>query len=170
MLDLMPSKEELNKLFIYQASDGTLLWRERHNRNAAGSRAGRSKPHPTGYYKVRLKLGDKIKEVFVHRIVYTMHYGKAPALDHINNIKTDNRIENLRPATQTQNMCNVRTTVKNTSGVKGVSWNKSHKKWVALVGLNGKRISAGEFTTVEEAAVAVRELREKLHGGYTRHA
>jgi len=45
MLDLLPDKEELNKLFIYQPSDGTVLWRKGHNGCTAGARAGREKLH-----------------------------------------------------------------------------------------------------------------------------
>jgi len=170
MLDLLPPKEELCEIFDYKGDEGILLWRVGHNGCVPGARAGRAVPGKNGYYTVRLTVKGVPRRFYVHRVVYAMHHGEVRTrLDHSNGVKTDNRIENLRPATHSQNMHNARIAKTNTSGVKGVCYDKSRRKWVANVWLHNKQIHIGRFDTIEGATVACRNAREKLHGGYARH-
>ena len=95
-------------------------------------------------------------------------YGNEPVpyIDHINGDKLDNRIENLRAATHSQNCMNRCQRSDNKSGVKGVRLKKG--KWYGSIVLNGKTHSAGYFTEKEDAAAAVDKLRKELHGEFAR--
>jgi hypothetical protein len=87
-------------------------------------------------------------------------------LDHKNRNGRDNRISNLRLATQAQNCWNRKTPSNNKSGVKGVSWRGSDKRWRVEIAKNGKKIHLGMFKTFGEA-VAVREAAEAaLYGEF----
>ena len=99
-----------------------------------------------------------------------MHKGYLPKIiDHINGDKLDNRIENLRSATVGQNQHNRKTNTNNTSGYKGVCWDKAMKKWRARIKLEDKSIHLGYFTNAEEADKVVRAAREELHGSFANH-
>ena len=75
-----------------------------------------------------------------------------PTVDHINRVKTDDRLENLRWATHEEQQCNKRELSKNnTSGVKGVSWSKTSKKWCAEMSVSNKRMKLGRFDDIEDA-------------------
>lgn len=90
-------------------------------------------------------------------------------VDHKSTNKLDNRKENLRLATQSQNMCNTRKRSDNTSGVKGVCWDASKGRWKAQIKLKGKTYNLGCFDSVPAAEVVVRAARESLHGAFSRH-
>ena len=134
----------------------------RSSHAVAGKRSG---SFWNGYMSVSVK-GIKYLE---HRIVYYMVHGECPEyIDHIDGNKLNNRIENLRPATSSQNKCNIGIRADNTSGIKGVSWSKVKGKWTARVALNGK-IKCGYFDDKEEAAKFIKTLREQYHGEYANH-
>lgn len=87
-------------------------------------------------------------------------------IDHFNRNKLDNRKSNLRPITHKQNMLNRSIAVNNTSGVTGVSFNKSHNKWYANISENGNRHSLGYFDNFDDAVAARKAAEEKYFGGY----
>jgi len=154
----------LNHLFEYDKETGNLIWKIQQRGIRKGSIAGSVKSH--GY----LCVGINYKSYRAHRLIFLMHKGYLPkTIDHINGDKLDNRIENLRAATVGQNQHNRKTNANNTSGYKGVSWNKARKKWITGIKLEGKRIHLGYFDNVEEAAEAVRKAREELHGDFANH-
>jgi len=91
-----------------------------------------------------------------HRLAWFMSFGEWPKeIDHINGVKDDNRIANLRNVTRGQNMANAPRQVNNTSGHKGVSFDKTNRKWIAYVTVAGKQKNLGRFDSINDA-VAVR--------------
>ena len=90
-------------------------------------------------------------------------------IDHINNIRDDNRWCNLRLAIRDSNQQNALIRRDNTSGVKGVCWHKRMCMWQARVMLNTKRISVGYFDSVEAANKAIQEIRLNLHKEFCNH-
>ena len=158
----------LNHLFEYDKETGNLIWKikpsSRGHSVKAGDIAGTLKSH--GY----LCVGINYNSYRAHRLIFLMHKGYLPkTVDHINGDKLDNRIENLRAATIGQNQHNRKTNANNTSGYKGVCWNKAQKKWTARITLERKNIHLGYFANVEEAAEVVRKAREELHGSFANH-
>lgn len=90
--------------------------------------------------------------IYMHRLI--METPKGYVTDHINRNTLDNRRVNLRIITNSQNLMNREKSKKNTSGYKGVTWNKERNKWKAQIGFNNKNIFIGRFSTREEAAQA----------------
>lgn len=89
-----------------------------------------------------------------HRLVYLYHHGWLPQyIDHINNNRADNRIENLRPATKQQNQGNASINKNNVSGYKGVCWHAQQDLWRAYIAINRKQKHLGVFKCKEDAAM-----------------
>lgn len=178
----LPSTEYLVSCFDYRP-DGTLVWKHRpieHFPNETRQRAwnaqfeGRLAGHqrtPDDYTKITL---DR-KAYQLHRLIWKMHKAEDPSefIDHINNNKADNRIENLREATRFQNARNHGLRRNNTSGYKGVRFKKNVRstggKWVGFVDCKGKRYRTKGFDTPEEANEALIKLRASLHNEFTCH-
>jgi hypothetical protein len=105
------------------------------------------------YYAVRANYSDgKQQRIFMHRAISGMD-GWTDT-DHANGNGLDNRRENLRSATRSQNICNARRQNNNTSGFKGVSWRSDRGKWRVRVTIDGKRTTLGYFDDLIKAAVA----------------
>jgi len=93
-------------------------------------------------------------------------YGIDPEeleIDHINGNRADDRIQNLRLATRTEQQWNVGKTKRNKSGHKGVSFYKRLNKWRADIRINGKQKNLGYFETAKEASNAYQEAAKALH-------
>jgi HNH endonuclease/AP2 domain len=118
-------------------------------------------------YRVLTLYGKKYK---VHRIVFAMSKGVWPVhgLDHINGIKNDNRIENLREATVTQNQYNVGTSKANTTGIKGVTFYKRTGKWRASIRAFNKLLHLGYFNSAQEAALKRAAAEKSLFKDFRR--
>src|SRR5579863_1550584 len=100
----------------------------------------------------------------MHREI--MKPSKDEEVDHINHDKLDNRRENLRVCTGSQNQCNRRRKLKNTSGYKGVCWYRSKNRWKAALNIKGKCVWTGLFKNKEEAAHAYDEAAKLHHGEF----
>lgn len=106
-----------------------------------------------------------------HRIVWFIHHGYMPKqIDHINKNPLDNRIENLRECTQSQNNWNQGVKVTNKSGHKGISWYTRDKRWVAKLNIHGKQVVVGHFKNKEDAVKAMEKTRMEIHKEFARHA
>lgn len=109
------------------------------------------------------------KKIQMHRVILGARPGEQ--VDHINRDKLDNRRENLRIATGSQNQHNKAAILlrkgKETSSVyKGVSWNRKKRKWWVGIAVNGKTIHVGRFNDEVEAAKAYDEAARRLHGEF----
>lgn len=104
-----------------------------------------------------------------HRVAWTLHHGAWPEgeIDHINGVRNDNRIENLRLVDAHTNCLNQRIRSDNKSGYHGVRENRAGR-WEASITHRGKRRHIGTFETVEEAAQA-RRAEEKVLGFHENH-
>jgi hypothetical protein len=107
-----------------------------------------------------------------HRVAWLLDGRPLPqkplTLDHICRNTLCVRIDHLRVATKTQQQINRGLDRNNTSGVRGVHWNKERGKWMVKVKLNNKSHFGGYYDDLEEAAAAAQALRERLHGSTTK--
>ena len=137
------TQDLVRHLFEYDASRGVLIRKVQcGKRGKIGTIAG-SKTQK-GYFSVQIDG----KPYFVHRVIFLYVRGRNPeeVIDHINGIKGDNRIENLREITQSENNHNRRQpSVSNKSGYLGVCWSKAVKKWHAKIRLNNIVTHLGYF-------------------------
>lgn len=116
------------------------------------------------YFVVGRYAGDK-KGILMHRLILNAEKGQQ--VDHINGNGLDNRRNNLRFVTQSQNMMNAKKRRNTTSKYKGVSWNKHHKKWKAEI--NYKKTNLiGYFDVEKDAAMAYNRVAKKVYGVYGR--
>ncbi|MDW9644459.1 HNH endonuclease signature motif containing protein [Sinorhizobium meliloti] len=105
-----------------------------------------------------------------HRVVWLLHSGEWPThnIDHINGIRTDNRIANLRAVTKAENLRNRALSSKNTSGVMGVHWSAKDERWIAAIIHDGRYIHLGSFVAFDDA-VAARKGGEREYGFHPNH-
>ena len=155
------TQDGLKARFILR-DDGVFVFRRTgHGGMVAGREAGSA--DEKGYVRIRISAATSIR---AHRLVWLWHFGEWPPcqIDHINQVKADNRIENLRLATNGQNKANCRTYKNNTSGYKGVS--KKGNRFEGYVNAGGRRHYIKPQATAEEAFVKVQQLRIELHGEF----
>lgn len=171
--DVLCSIEAHAKKYIgYDQESGIIFWKCRRQGShlKAGERAGRV--GSTGYREITFLLSGKRVTVKEHRLAWFLHYGAWPVgvIDHIDHIKTNNKINNMRDITNQENIRNSSIALNNTSGYTGVTWNKAAKKWQAQY-MKGKKMQyIGVFLSIEEARDAVVAARLKSgfhenHGG-----
>ena len=158
----MPSLDYLNSILEFK--NGILYNKiTRNSRSLKGNLAGAIS---SNYRTITINN----KPFLVHRIAYYMVHGNCPDyIDHINNDKLDNRVENLRSVTSTQNQCNHLLKKTNKSGVKGLSWAKTQNKWFACIRYKGKNRNLGYFEDKEMCKEFIQLARELLHGSYANH-
>lgn len=153
------SLDDLRDALHYSPDTGIFVWKtSRHGRCQKGMTAGKLNGH--GYRQI----GFEKKNFMAHRLAWAFEYGEWPNgdVDHINRDKDDNRITNLRLATQSQNNANQGMYCTNTSGFKGVT--RLRYAWQAQIQVNGKNHYLGSFRSKEDAARAYLEAA-KLHFG-----
>lgn len=142
----------------YDSATGKLTWLKTTGRQVAGRPGG--SPNGSGYIQIKI-----FGVMYVaHRLAWAMHYGVWPRLqiDHINHVRDDNRIENLREATNKENSRNVSVRRGSSLGVLGVSFNKGHGYYEAHITINRKKKHIGWFMTMDEAMSARKEAEKKL--------
>jgi len=160
MTDKIISQEQLKEFINYDSETGLFTWAKFRGGSAKkNSLAGTIDKE--GYRVIRVNM----KIYKAHRLAWFYIYGIFPKkdLDHINQIKHDNRISNLREVTNSENHQNRGINKNNSSGHKGVYWNKSNKKWQSSIGINGKLRFLGYFSELSDA-IKTREMAEQnLH-------
>lgn len=163
----MLSQKYIKSLLRYDPVTGYLYWlTTRTNSIKKGKRAGSL--HPTGYIRIEV---DK-KKYAAHRLIWLIQYGKFPLhqIDHINGIRHDNCLKNLRTVTRQENFKNQRIAKNNKSGLIGVYWNKNIKKWHARIGVNKTKIHLGYFDDWFDAVCARKsaDIIYKFHKNHGR--
>jgi len=159
----IPTQEKLRELLEYNADTGSFVWRRPIARCL---KAG----DPAGYvtnrgYRIISVLG---RPYMAHRLAWLYVHGHWPAgeIDHVNHDRLDCRIKNLREATRSQNLGNMRRSHKNNSGHKGVCWDRSRNKWVAYIGGHSTRKYLGRFDTLDAARTAYAKAASSQYGEF----
>lgn len=146
--------EELRATFDYH-EDGYLI------RKKNGKPCGRRATHLDGYTQV----GVNGRMLYAHRIIYAIVHGEIPEgdIDHIDQNPMNNRIENLRDISKSENMHNSKKRKDNSSGFTGVYWNTQRQKWYAQICVDGKNSHLGYFEEFEDAVEARKMAKIEYH-------
>jgi hypothetical protein len=156
----------LRELLDYDPDTGVFIRRVGVKGYSAGSVAGCV--NKLGYVQVRID-GTMY---YAHRLAYLYMTGEWPAeqIDHRDTVRTNNAWANLRAATSSQNKMNSRRRRDNSSGVKGVMFDKSRGMWRAEIEHRGRRLHLGRFSSKSDAAKARRAAEIKYHAEFARSA
>lgn len=171
-----PSTDYISECLRYDPEDGLLYWKKRPldhfvnesyqsrwNKRYAGERAGKFLMN--GY----LKLAIDNKKYYAHRIVWVLNKKEWPQyIDHINGNRSDNRIENLRNVSRSQNQRNLKLSVRNTTGFIGVTKDARNGHYIAQVKIGEKHIHLGSFKNLSDAVEARAKASEE-YGFHKNH-
>ena len=156
--------KETGQVSWLKSDDAPAKWNARY----AGRPAGTTYK---GYIRVCLTIDGRHVMFRAHRIAFFVLHGRAPVgdIDHIDGDRSNNRPCNLREASRSENMRNAKAPVTNTSGVVGVTWDKSEGSWKAQANSKiGKRVHLGRFKSLADAERCVVEFR-RANGYSARH-
>lgn len=154
--------EQVSELLSYDPLTGDLYWKHAGPGRKPGLTAGYR--HHKGYTDITIdRHGHR-----AHRVAWLLSYGTWPSghIDHINGVRDDNRLANLRAATRevnAQNLHSARTDSQ--TGVLGVGWHAKAGKFRARIRANGKRVELGYFSDTVAAHAAYLEAKRRLHEG-----
>jgi len=172
----MITQEKLKQVFNYSEDTGIFTYKERlidnceseghrksWNSQYSGKEAGTKTSH--GYIVVSA-YGERY---YAHRLAWLYVYGVWPKyIDHIDGDGCNNKINNLRSVTQSENIKNTRIQDKSVSGVIGVTWDKSREKWIVKITSEGRVYNLGRYKDFFEA-VCVRKSKEIQFGFHENH-
>ena len=174
----LPSVAYLKECFDYNPESGELVWRVRPLHHfpikkvailTNARQAGKQVVYKATNGYTRVSIGSI--RYAAHRVIWKMYTGEEPIgqIDHINGVRTDNRIENLRVVEGHQeNARNMKRKINNTSGNTGVYFNKDRGKWGAYINVSGVMKYLGLFTDKIDAIYA-RYYAEQDHGFHQNH-
>lgn len=156
--------QRLKELLNYDSETGIFTWAQSRRCVRAGEEAGTISFN--GY--VAIKVDGKLYRA--HRLAWLWVTGTLPTceIDHINRVRADNRILNLREATSSQNKCNQSVRKDNAVGITGVSYCMERNKFLAQIAINGKNRNLGRFDSIEAAEDAYITASKKMHGDFSR--
>ena len=157
----MLTQARLRELLSYDPETGIFTWRRGNGKRT--DIAGKTAGFDCNGYKY---LCVDYQKYPAHRVAWFFVHGRWPngEIDHINRVRNDNRMSNLREATHVQNTYNGPPRKRNTSGMVGVSWDPVNSKWRAHITVGGKMQDLGRFECLEDAAGA-RNLAATKHFG-----
>lgn len=156
--------QELRELLHYDPETGVFTWLKRRGSRAGGSIAG--SPHEDGY----IQIGVLGRLYGAHRLAWVYMHGLFPTgdVDHIDGVRSNNKIKNLRDVSRSVNLQNQRKPRSdNTSGFLGITLNVRTNTWCARIQSNGKQRNLGYFKTQEEAHNAYLAAKRLHHLGCT---
>lgn len=152
------NKELLNEYFTY--SNGNLYWKKKTGYKPVVGNLVCNKLSSNGYNI----LGFFGKRYYQHQIIFLMHHGYLPkCIDHINQNKADNRIENLRDVTVSENGQNSKLSKRNTTGIKGIAFNKARNQYVVQKMINKQSIFGGWFYKLEDAINCLNKINRSVY-------
>lgn len=170
--------ELLREFFVYSASTGKLFFKPRdlsHFKHLRGFKSWNTRFSGKEAFTRRNSEGYRVGGIQDatyrgHRVIWAMVYGYWPEedIDHVNGLRDDNRLINLREASRTQNNMNSGLRSDNSSGYRGVYFNKQRNAWHARVHAHGKAKHIGFFSDASEAHKAYAEASKKQHGEFVR--
>ena len=161
--------EFAREMFDYDPETGIVTRKISRFSSLVGTPIGRM--DRTGYIRHGFRWWGQRYNVSIHRLGWLIHHGEWPKdqLDHINGIRHDNRLVNLREATQAQNNANTRMYKNNKSGYKNIKWEPERKRYGVFIRYDNKLHRLGRFKTLEEA-ISVRNAKyEEIYGEFTRY-
>ena len=182
----LPSPEVVRQLLTYEPETGSLFWKKRTpewfaddgfhpaerqcrqwNSRHAGEKA--FTPINSRGYHTGAIFG---KMLLAHRVAWVIAHGRWPEhfLDHINGIRSDNRLSNLREATHAENSRNSGMQANNTSGFRGVRLDARYGRWQARITVNQRQKHLGYFDSAEDAAEAYASGARRYHGEFARRS
>ena len=151
------TQESLKEWFDFDGT--TLSWKDK-------TRKTKICKNKDGYPIIRFAGNARL----VHRLVFLMVHGYKPKqIDHIDGNSSNFAINNLRDCGQTENMMNKKVQSNSKTGLKGVFWDKTFKRWVASVAVKGKQYRKTGFKTAEDAYEFACLMRDMIHGAYANH-
>jgi hypothetical protein len=170
--------ETVRELLSYDPDTGVFVWKYRDRKWFKTERAfkiwNKRYPHEPALTAVNDR-GYKYGNIFdckyrAHRIAHAIHYGEWPKnqIDHINGVRDDNRIANLRAVTNKENSKNSSKSKNNTSGFNGVSWDKRQNRWASYIMVDGIKVHLGRFGCKLDA-IAARINANKKYGFHENH-
>ncbi len=159
----MITQSELKDILHYDQDTGVFTWINPKRKLVINCVAGTTFE---GY--IIIKINNK--QYRAHRLAWLYVYGKFPSnlIDHINGIRNDNRLCNLRECTNQQNLFNRKNESNNTSGFKGVYWETARQIWKVCIVVNNKHIYLGRFKEKQEAINSYLTSAKKYHGEFYR--
>ena len=163
----LPPLELVQQLLDYDPEAGTFFWKDNRGKKRCKDKPAGSPQK--GYISIHIN-GEDYR---AHRLAWLISTGEDPAdkqVDHVNGSKNDNRLANLRLATNSQNACNRSASARNTSGFKGVSYSRKMRAWKADIRVDGVGLHLGLFPTPELAHMAYCKAAAELHGEFARAA
>ena len=161
----MITYEYLKSILEYNPNTGDWTWLiDRGKKIKKGQKAGSKMKN--NYWQIHINK----KNYYSHILAWFYITKKWPEkdIDHKNTIRNDNRWENLREASQSQNSGNQKISINNTSGYKGVTWRKNIKKWNAQIIKNKKKFHLGYYSCPIEAAKTYDKKAIELHGEFAK--
>lgn len=159
------TQERLKSILHYDPETGVFTWRivTPNGAGQVGKKAG--VPTHNGYESIVFEY----EKYLAHRLAWFYVTGEWPVgdLDHADRDRSNNRFKNLRPCSRSNNRMNSGVSVRNTSGVKGVRWNKFRNRWTAVITKNYKIMHVGHFKEFDDAVAARRDAELRLFGEFS---
>jgi hypothetical protein len=161
----MPSHNDLTQELVcdlFEYRDGELFWKKSGKGRKFGVASGNKRKD--GYTSICINY----KDFLLHRLVFLYHKGYMPnTIDHIDGNPENNKIENLRECSQSENLYNRTNSLANISGYKNVY--RNHNRWEVKIRINKTTKYLGRYDDLELADLVATEARNKYHKEFAKH-